>query len=57
MSAFAKALVPAVTTLVAVILQWAVSGTLDQPELLTAIVGVVTSVLTYLVPNTPQEAP
>jgi hypothetical protein len=37
--------------------QWAASGQLNQPELVTAITGLVASVATYFVPNTPPGGP
>src|ERR1044072_1055994 len=46
--AILAATLPAVATLVAVIVQWAVTGEFDKAELTTAIVGVVTSALSGL---------
>jgi hypothetical protein len=47
----AKALVPGVVTVAAVGWQWADTGTLDTGELTTAVLGLVTVLLTFLIPN------
>jgi hypothetical protein len=46
--AILAATLPALATLAAVIVQWAVTGEFDKAELTTAIVGVVTSALSGL---------
>lgn len=51
-----KALTPAILGLVAVIVQWIVTGALDESELRTAIGAGVTALAVYLVPNDPPEA-
>lgn len=48
---YAKAVTPAVLTLVAVGVQWVNSGVFDQDEVKTAVIGAVTAVLTYAIPN------
>jgi VIT1/CCC1 family predicted Fe2+/Mn2+ transporter len=53
MSAYAKAIVPAVATILAVAIQWAVTGEFDRAELATALTGLLAAVVTYVVPNTP----
>jgi len=52
-SPFAKALAPLVLGVVAVLVQWAVTGTLNAGELSTAIAAVVTALTVYFTPNTP----
>jgi len=52
-SPIAKALSPLVLGVVALLVQWAVTGTLNAGELSTAIAALATSLLVYLVPNTP----
>lgn len=49
--AFLKSLVPFVGTLVAVGLQYAVTGEFDKAEVATAVTGVAASLVTFLVPN------
>jgi hypothetical protein len=46
--AILAATLPAIATLAAIIVQWAVTGEFDKAELTTAIVGVVTSALSGL---------
>ncbi len=53
LSTAAKAVVAAVIPLVAALLLWASSGTLDETELSVALTGLLTAVLVYFVPNTP----
>lgn len=48
-----KALTPALLGLVAVIVQWIVTGGLDEAELRTAVGALVTALAVYVVPNTP----
>lgn len=55
MSRFAKAIVPAVATVLGVGVQWVATGTFDRPELATALTGLVAAVLAYLVPNAPEQ--
>jgi hypothetical protein len=50
----AKFIGAAVTPLVSVLLQWIVTGSFDRAELATIVVGVLTSILMYLVQNTPD---
>ena len=52
---FAKALVPAAGTALAVGIQWVASGEFDRAELATALTGLSAAAITYLVPNaTPK---
>lgn len=51
LSAYLKAIVPALGTVIAVVAQWVVTGTFDRPELATAITGILAAAVTYLVPN------
>lgn len=53
-SPFAKALAPLMMSLVAVLTQWATTGTYDSAELATTLTGLVGAVVTYAVPNTPR---
>jgi hypothetical protein len=46
--AILAAALPALATLAAVIVQWAISGEFNKPELTTAIVGVVSALLSGL---------
>lgn len=48
---FAKAVLPATGTVVAVGVQWGVTGKFDKAELATAVTGLGASALSYLVPN------
>lgn len=50
---YAKAILPALGGLVAVVAQWAATGTLDHAELLTAAAGLGAALLTLLTPNAP----
>lgn len=40
--------IPAITTLAAVLIQWAITGEFNRPELTTAVVGVASSLLSGL---------
>lgn len=48
---FAKAIAPAVLTLVAVLVDWLVQGTFDRQTAAIAITGLAAAVITYFVPN------
>ena len=48
-----KALAPAVLAIVAVLTSWISTGTFNELELRTAIAGLVTAVVVYLIPNEP----
>jgi hypothetical protein len=48
---FAKAIVPAVGTVLAVVVQWAVNGSFDRQTAAIAITGLVAAIITYFVPN------
>lgn len=48
---YAKAIVPALGGVVAVVVQWAATGTFDQAELNTGLVALVAAGLTLLTPN------
>lgn len=50
---YAKAFVPAVGTLLAVGVQYVVTGELDRAELTTALTGAGTTLVTLLTPNHP----
>lgn len=52
----AKAVYPAIATIVGVATQWVASGEFDTAELRTAIVGAVGSLLVYLIPNKQPTA-
>jgi len=52
-SPIAKALAPLVLGVIAVLVQWAVTGVLNAGELSTAIAAVVTALTVYAVPNRP----
>lgn len=56
MSRFAKAIAPAVGTVIAVALQWVITGEFDRAELVTALTGLSAAVLSYWVPNAPPAA-
>ena len=49
--------VPLVATIIAVITQALVTGELDRAELATAVGGLLTSALVYLVPNAKSDGP
>lgn len=51
---YAKAAVPFVASLLAVAVQWAVTGEYDRAELVTQITGLGSALLSLLVPNEPQ---
>lgn len=54
-SPFAKAIAPALVTLLAVGIQVVATGEFDRAELATALTGLVAALSSYLVPNTTQE--
>lgn len=49
-----KAVAPAILAIVAVLTSWIASGTFDEAELRVAVAGVVTAIVVYLVPNSPD---
>lgn len=49
---YAKAVYPFLLTIVAVLGQWAITGELNRPELVTAITGALSALVTLTVPNT-----
>ena len=51
---YAKALVPAVVTLVGVASQYLVTGQLDTATIGVAVGGALATVLTWLTPNKPR---
>jgi hypothetical protein len=48
---YAKAAAPFVLSLVAVAVQWAVTGTYDEAELATQLTGLLAALVTFAVPN------
>lgn len=54
---YAKALVPVVLAVVAVVVQWAESGTFSTDELWTAVGGAVVALLTLVTPNLGYNGP
>lgn len=52
---YLKAVLPALLTLVAVVVQWAATGAYDKAELATTITGLLSSLITYLVSNQVPE--
>ncbi len=52
---FTKFLLAAITPLIAVLLQWIVTGSWDQVENVTLVTGLLTSVLVYLSANTKDR--
>ena len=50
-----KALTPAILGLVAVVVQWIVTGGLDEAELRTALGALVMAVAVYFVPHETSE--
>lgn len=57
MSRFAKAIAPAVGTVIAVVIQIAATGEFDRAELVTAITGLAAALASYLVPNAQPMPP
>lgn len=53
---YAKAIAPFVLTVVTVLVNWVFTGALDATELHLAIIGAVTSLVTYLVPNAAKSS-
>lgn len=51
--AFAKAIVPAAGTVAALGIEWLATGAFDRAELATALTGLLSAVVVYLVPNAP----
>jgi hypothetical protein len=52
---YAKAVVPFLLTVAAVLIQWAVTGELNRPELATALTGGLAALTAFLVPNEPTS--
>lgn len=53
MSKFAKALVPAVATVLVVLTHGLITGEFDKAELDIAVTGLIASAVAYVVPNAP----
>lgn len=53
MRPYLKAVLPALLTLIAVGVQWAVTGEFDRAELVTTLTGLGSSLLTFYVRNEP----
>lgn len=53
---YAKAVLPALATIVGVFTSWLANGELDRVSLAVAITGAIVSLLTLLVENTPANA-
>lgn len=53
LSPFAKAVVPAATALVSAVVDMALAGAFNTTSLVILGVGVVSALVTYLVPNRP----
>lgn len=53
---FAKAIIPALVTLIAVVAQIVATHGVDPEALTTAISGLVLSVVTFLVPNRDSDS-
>lgn len=51
---YAKAIVPFALTIVAVLGHWAATGEFDRVELVGAVTGAVSALITYTVPNRPH---
>lgn len=49
---YAKAVAPALVTLIAIVGQVIATGEFDRAEFATAVTGALTSLLAYAVPNT-----
>lgn len=56
-SPFAKALVPSVAGLLGALANMALAGSFDSTSIGVLVGGVVTAIITYLVPNTAKPAP
>lgn len=48
---FAKAVTPALLTVLAIVVQWIVTGEYDRAELATTLTGLLAAATAYLVPN------
>lgn len=48
---YAKSVTPFILTIIAVVGQWAATGEFDRAELVTALVGIAGSAVSYVVPN------
>jgi hypothetical protein len=48
---YLKAVLPALLTLIAVLVQWAVTGVYDKAELATTLTGLLASLVTFLAKN------
>lgn len=53
MDKFAKALVPAVGTVLVVVTHGLITGEFDKAELDIAVTGLIASAVAYVVPNAP----
>jgi hypothetical protein len=51
---FAKAIMPAILTLIAASIDWLIQGTFNRQTTAIAITGLIAAIVTYLVPNAPQ---
>jgi hypothetical protein len=49
---FAKSIIPALATVIAVVAQWLSTGSFDQAAMVTAITGFTTAVIAYFATNT-----
>lgn len=56
MGRFAKAIAPAVVTVLAVGIQWVASGAFDRVELATALTGLLAAAVAFWVPNEPTNS-
>jgi multisubunit Na+/H+ antiporter MnhB subunit len=56
-SKFAKAVVPAVATVLVVLVHGLVTGEFDKAELDIALTGLIASAVAYVVPNAPPLRP
>lgn len=52
-----KALLPAVGTVLLVLVEWGKTGVFNQQELATAVTGLIAAGVIYLVPNTEVPSP
>lgn len=50
---YAKAVYPFLLTVSAVLIQWAITGELNRPELVTAITGASSALISFVVRNEP----
>lgn len=54
---FLKAVAPAVLTVLAVLIDWAINGSFNKQTLTIAITGLAAAIVTYFVPNTQPLVP